>query len=119
VAGKLVHVEIRAKEIERAQEFWNGVFDWGIGPSAMPDMDYRMFSTGEGQGGGLYTDPDSTGELVVYFDTDDIDSTLARVREHGGEPGPKQPIPGNGWFAHCKDSEGNAFSLYQADEEAA
>ena len=27
-----------------------------------------------------------------------------------------QPIPQTGWFARCKDTEGNAFSLFQADE---
>jgi predicted enzyme related to lactoylglutathione lyase len=26
--------------------------------------------------------------------------------------------PGHGWFAACKDSEGNAFHLWQADASA-
>jgi predicted enzyme related to lactoylglutathione lyase len=28
------------------------------------------------------------------------------------------PVPGYGWFAACKDTEGNAFSLWQSDESA-
>ena len=53
---------------------------------------------------------------IVYFETDDIDAELAKVRELGGQAEDKQPIPGVGWFAGCKDPEGNAFSLFQSDE---
>jgi predicted enzyme related to lactoylglutathione lyase len=116
MAGKLVHVEIKATDVDRAQGFWSGVFGWTISPSGMPDMDYRLFQTGEKQGGGLMAgDP---GTLDVYFDTDDIDATVAKVRSGGGESTDKQPIPGIGWFASCKDTEGNAFNLYQSDEGA-
>jgi hypothetical protein len=116
MAGKLVHVEISATDVDRAQGFWSGVFGWEIGASQMPEMDYRMFQTGDDQGGGLLEG--QPGSLTVYFDTDDIDASLAKVSEHGGEAGAKQPIPGIGWFAGCKDSEGNAFSLYQSDSSA-
>ena len=116
MAGKLVHVEIKAKDVDRAQGFWSGVFGWQISPSGMPEMDYRLFQTGEDQGGGLYAgDP---GTLDVYFDTDDIDATIGKVRSSGGEATDKQAIPNIGWFANCKDTEGNAFNLFQSDESA-
>src|SRR5256885_13510572 len=53
---------------------------------------------------------------IVYYGSDDIDGDLAKVREFGGEADEKQPIPGIGWFARCKDSEGNPFSFFQSDE---
>jgi predicted enzyme related to lactoylglutathione lyase len=28
------------------------------------------------------------------------------------------PVPGHGWFAPCRDTEGNRFSLWQQDEGA-
>jgi predicted enzyme related to lactoylglutathione lyase len=28
------------------------------------------------------------------------------------------PIPGVGWLAYCKDTEGNIFGLMQADPKA-
>ena len=71
------------------------------------------------QGGGLYQSDDRSGHLIVYFDTDDIDDSIEKVRGNGGEADEKQPIPGVGWFAGAKDSEGNAFSLFQSDESAA
>ena len=73
----------------------------------------------EEKGGAVYPMPDQAGTgTVVYFDTDDIDSTIGKVRSSGGEATDKQPIPGIGWFANCKDTEGNAFNLYQGDESA-
>ena len=116
MAGKLVHVEIKAADVDRAQGFWSGVFGWEISSAGMPGMDYRLFQTGENQGGGLYEG--APGTLDVYFDTEDIDATIGKVRSGGGESDDKQPIPGIGWFAECKDTEGNAFRLYQADESA-
>jgi predicted enzyme related to lactoylglutathione lyase len=114
--GKLVHFEIRAHESERARSFWGGLFGWQFQDSGMP-MDYQLVRTGEDQGGAVYPD-ENPGALVVYFDTDDIDASLAKARELGGRGEEKQPIPGIGWFARCTDTEGNEFSLFQGDESA-
>jgi predicted enzyme related to lactoylglutathione lyase len=118
MAGKLVHVEINAADADRAQGFWSGVFGWKVGPPMSPEMDYRMFQTAEDQGGAI-VGTDEKGPLRVYFDTEDIDGTIAKVRELGGEAEDKLPVQGHGWFAGCKDTEGNAFSLWQSDESAA
>ncbi|HEY2311826.1 MAG TPA: VOC family protein [Gaiellaceae bacterium] len=117
MAGKIVHVEIDAGNADRAQGFWSGVFGWEVGPPMTPEMDYRMFQTGEDQGGAIVAS-DAPGPLRVYFDTDDIDASLAKVTEHGGQAGDKVPVPGHGWFAPCQDTEGNAFSLWQVDSAA-
>jgi predicted enzyme related to lactoylglutathione lyase len=61
--------------------------------------------------------PDAAGTgTVVYFDTDDIDASIAKVRQGGGSAEEKAPIPHVGWFTRCKDTEGNSFSLFQSDE---
>ena len=118
MAGKLVHVEINAADADRAQGFWSGVFGWEVGAPMSPEMDYRMFRTAEDQGGAI-VGTDEKGPLRVYFDTEDIDGTIAKVRELGGSAEDKLPVQGYGWFAACKDTEGNAFSLWQGDESAA
>jgi len=117
MAGKLVHVEIGAEEADRAQGFWSGVFGWEVGPPMSPEMDYRMFRTGEDQGGAI-SGADKPGNLRVYFDTDDIDATRAKIQELGGQAEDKSPVRGYGWFAGCHDTEGDAFSLWQSDESA-
>ena len=113
--GKLVHFEIPAEDTGRAKDFYGSLFGWKFQTYEGP-VEYNMF---EGEpGGGLY--PRQSGEtgLKVYFDTDDIDATAARVRELGGSAEEKMPVPSMGWFAPCKDPEGNEFSLWQADDSA-
>ena len=116
MAGQLVHFEVQADNPDRAAAFYRNVFGWEFNDVGMPGMEYRMVRTGENQGGGLYKSDDRSGHLTVYFDTDDIDGTIAKIRESGGDADEKQPIPGVGWFASAKDSEGNAFSVFQSDE---
>ena len=117
MAGKVVHVEIGAADADRAQGFWSGVFGWEVGPPMSPEMDYRMFQTAEDSGGAIVGGAEP-GNLTVYLETEDIDGTLAKVQELGGEAGEKTPVPGHGWFAACRDTEGNAFSLWQGGAEA-
>ena len=116
--GKVVHFEVPAEDTARAREFWSHVFGWEFGDSVMPEFEYYMVETGEGQGGAVMP-ADKTGSLIIYFDTDDIEASIGRVRELGGNAAEKQPIPGMGWFTHCEDTEGNAFSLWQRDASAA
>ena len=116
MAGQLVHFEIQAGDIERAAGFYRDVLGFDFQPSGMPGMDYRTVRTGENQGGGLYESDSPKGHLTVYFDTDDIDATVARINELGGKADEKQAIPGVGWYARARDTEGNAISLFQSDE---
>lgn len=119
MAGKLVHFEIPAQDTGRARKFWSGVFGWKFGDSAMPEMEYFMVQTSSDQGGAIYPQQEGERGPIVYFDTDDIDKSIAKAREHGGSADDKQPIPHVGWFARCKDTEGNEFSLFQSDESVA
>ena len=111
---KVVHVEFPAQDTDRAERFWEAVGGWSIEDSGMPGSDYRMFQDGD-QGGAVYPMMGESGP-IVYYGSDDIDADLAKVREHGGEAEDKQPIPHVGWFARCKDTEGNSFSLFQGDD---
>jgi predicted enzyme related to lactoylglutathione lyase len=112
--GKLVHFELPAQDTARARDFWSGLFGWSFNEPGMPGMEYWMVQTGADQGGAIY--PADKAGPIVYFDTDDIDASIAKAREHGGKADDKQPIPGVGWFARCTDTEGNDFSLFQSDE---
>jgi predicted enzyme related to lactoylglutathione lyase len=114
--GKLVHFELPVQDVNRAKDFWGGVFGWSFNDPGMPGMEYWMTRTGDDQGGAIYHSDEGKKGLIVYFDTDEIDASIAKVRELGGTAEDKSPIPHVGWFAHCSDLEGNNFSLFQADE---
>jgi len=113
---RIVHVEFPAKELDRGKKFWESVGGWSMNDAGMQGMQYLMWQEGD-QGGAIFSMEGVSG-TTVYFGSDDIDADLAKVSELGGEAEQKQPIPHIGWFARCKDSEGNDFSLFQSDENA-
>jgi uncharacterized protein len=120
MAGSVVHVELPSTDADRAAGFWNGLFGWGLADSAMEGFDYRMAPIGPEQAVAVFPSPDAAGKgPIVYFSTDDIDGSAAKVRELGGTAEDKQPVPTHGWFANCVDTEGNRFSLWQSDPNAA
>jgi predicted enzyme related to lactoylglutathione lyase len=113
--GQLVHFELPAQDSARAQEFWKSLFGWKFRSYEGP-VEYHMLDGNE-PGGAIYPDDEAGGSgPVVYFGTSDIDASVARVRQLGGSADDKLPIPGIGWFARCRDTEGNQFSLFQSDE---
>jgi predicted enzyme related to lactoylglutathione lyase len=72
----------------------------------------------ETTGGAIYGAEGEKRGTRVYFDVDDINAESARVGELGGEGGDAMPVPSMGWFAICKDTEGNEFGLWQTDPDA-
>jgi predicted enzyme related to lactoylglutathione lyase len=57
---------------------------------------------------------DEDRNMVVYFAVEDIEASLARVRELGGTGGDASPeTPGFGRFVECKDPQGVRFGLHQ------
>jgi predicted enzyme related to lactoylglutathione lyase len=119
MAGEIVHIEFPSEDADRGAAFWHGLFGWSFQDSGMPDMDYRMGQAGGGAGAAVFPSENRSGHPNFYFATDDIEASLAKVRELGGQAGERAPVPGHGWFASCSDSEGNAFHLWQADQSAA
>jgi predicted enzyme related to lactoylglutathione lyase len=117
-AGEVVHVEFPSQDADRAQRFWSGLFGWSFA-AGEPGMDYRMAQVSDSLGAAVYPSEVRVGQPAYYFNTDDIQASIARVRELGGEAEERSPVPGHGWFAACRDSEGNPFHLWQADSSAA
>jgi len=119
VKGTIVHIEIPSGDTTKSMKFWGDLVGWkfqnytGEGSEGTPE--YNMF---EGEpGGAIYPSGEDKG-IKVYFEADNIDSELERIRELGGETEDKMPVPSMGWFAHAKDPDGNEFSVWQSDETA-
>ena len=48
-----------------------------------------------------------------------LDESIASVLANGGSIAvPKMPVPGIGWLAYCKDTEGHIFGMMQSDTKA-
>lgn len=118
MAGQMVHFEIPAGDTAGAKEFWGGLFGWQFQEFPGSPGEYHMTQFSETTGGAIYgADGDARGTRT-YFDVDDINAGSARVSELGGEGGEPMPVPGMGWFAICKDNQGNEFGLWQTDPNA-
>ena len=111
--GNIVHFELNAKDANRAKRFYTSLFGWNYKDSDIPGIEYYIID-GVKPGGAINPMQQDPGP-VVYFDTDDIDVSIGKVRDLGGSSEDKQAIPGQGWFAACVDTEGNKFSLFQND----
>jgi uncharacterized protein len=117
-----VHFEIPAENPERAIAFYQKVFGWTFQKWDGP-MPYWLVSTGPtdqpGINGGLMPRRDPAQPCVNTMDVANVDASLATVTESGGQcVVPKMPIPGIGWLAYCKDTEGHIFGIMQNDPSA-
>jgi uncharacterized protein len=118
MAGTMVHFEIPAGDTAKARAFWGSLFGWEFEAFPGAPTEYLMTRFSETTGGAIYgADGDKRGTRT-YFDVDDINAGRARVSELGGDGGEAMPVPGMGWFAICKDTEGNEFGLWQTDPDA-
>lgn len=112
--GSWCHVEIPTVSRENAKKFYGRVFGWTFQDS--PEMNYTIFSTGEGEiGGGFWNPPPDVPRVITnYITVDDIDAKIAQVQEHGGKVAKAKMSVGNfGSFALIADPDGNIFGLWQ------
>ncbi len=120
--SRIVHFEIPADDPERAIQFYESVFGWRIEKWEGP-IEYWLIMTGPedepGIDGGLARREDPATTIENFIDTKDLDASLKAVAAQGGEiTRPKMAVPGVGWVAYIKDTEGNIIGLMQSDQAA-
>lgn len=79
-----------------------------------------MIMTGEGPGidGGMSKKGEQNMDINT-IDVPNLDKYIQKVDANGATiVAPKMAIPGIGWFAAFKDSEGNTFGMMQEDTNA-
>src|SRR5687768_17572570 len=91
MAGEMVHVEIPAGDTAKAREFWGGLFGWKFEEYPGSPTEYHTTRFSETQGGAIMGAEGDKRGARVYFDVDDINSGVARVKELGGEAGEAMP----------------------------
>jgi len=119
--ARVIHFELPADDFQRAAKFYEDVFGWKIEKWEGP-IEYYLINTGEDEPGidGALTPRESPDiGVVTTVGVEDIDATVAKVTAAGGTLlRPKMAIPGVGWGANLKDSEGNIIGLMQDDPSA-
>ena len=122
-----VHFEIHADQPERAVAFYEKVFGWTSQKWDGPQP-YWLLTTGPdsepGINGGVThrhspaTD-DSVTAYVCTIGVETLDDYVGKAQSNGGTVAmPKMAVPGIGWLAYFKDTEGNLFGMLQPDTNA-
>ena len=126
---RVVHFEIHASDPDRAVKFYTTLFGWEMTKWDGP-VDYWLIRTGpadqRGIDGGLVrrhgADPvemQAVNAYVCTVDVPNLDEYVAKALANGATIAlPKMPIPGVGWLAYVKDTEGNILGMMQADAGA-
>jgi predicted enzyme related to lactoylglutathione lyase len=124
---RVIHFEIHAEDPERAVRFYRELFGWEFSKWDGP-MDYWIIRTGPdgtpGINGGLVRrhgtiDGQAVIAYVCTIDVPSVDMYVQKILQNGGTIAlPKMPIPGVGWLAYGKDTEGNIFGIMQSDAGA-
>ena len=119
---RLVHFEMNVKDVHKAISFYEDVFGWKFQKWDGP-MDYWLIMTGDenepGIDGGLGYAEEGFPKMVNTIDVDDIDDIIKKIEsKHGEIVRPKHAVPGVGWLAYFKDSEGVISGIMQNDPNA-
>jgi predicted enzyme related to lactoylglutathione lyase len=125
MSGRVVHFEIPADDLSRAQDFYRSVFGWNLQSVPDVDVDYTMVSTTPTNDQGMPSEPgsinggmlqrgDPVTKPVITIDVDDIDKSLEIIGTLGGATvSPKHSVMDMGFAAYFTDSEGNLMGLWQ------
>lgn len=120
---KVVHFEIPADNVERAQGFYMKAFGWEM--NSMPDMGYTMIRTvpvddkqmpteAGAINGGMAKREAPLDKPVIVISVKDIEASLRTIESLGGSTiRKKMPVGDMGFAAYFKDSEGNVVGLWQ------
>jgi len=114
-------VEIHVTDVERAADFYHGLFGWSILAKDMAGgSDVWIFDTGGTprtenlSRGGLWLRPTSEQlGVVVYILVDDIDATLQRASARGGHVVVPRTPQGSSFRACFSDPDGNVLGLWE------
>jgi predicted enzyme related to lactoylglutathione lyase len=120
-ASSIVWFEIPADDPERAKKFYGSLFGWKI--EKFPGVsDYWHVDTGSDdrtRDGGLMVRKHPDQPITNYIAVSSVDESAAKVKKLGGTIcKPKTAVPQMGYFAICRDTEGNEFALWEANEGA-
>ena len=116
---RVSHFELPADDPEKLVKFYENVFGWTVRKWDGP-LDYWLVMTGpedqEGIDGGIARRGKGEAGVINSIDVPDVDKFIAKIEGAGGTViVPKRAIPGVGYLAYCKDTEGNTFCIMQED----
>lgn len=120
--GRVSHFEITADDPERAAAFYRKAFGWEINDWGGP-FKYLLATTGPkdqvGIDGAIMDRSDTKQAVINTISVDTWEAGAKAVSDAGGTVlQEKTAVPGQGFFAYCRDTEGNVFGIFEANAAA-
>ncbi len=121
-AGRVCWCELQTRGARKAADFYAELFGWKLG--GKDGGDYIQFFHEDSPLGGFFELNGKTGlegvppNWMVFFATDDVDQSSARVKELGGRVHmPPMDLPDVGRFAVVSDPQGATFTLFRLNPD--
>lgn len=120
---KVIHFEIPADNVVRAQDFYKNIFGWKI--VEVPGMDYYFVTTVEADqnmvpkepgaiNGGMLKRSVSNEQPIIVIQVPSIEEYLKKISNNGGKVVlPKMAVGSFGFYARVTDTEGNVIGLWE------
>src|SRR5262249_32365372 len=97
------------------QQFYKDLFGWDFQDMEGP-TEYHMTRISDSSGAAVFPgDPDA---IRVYFDVDDINAGVSKLRQPRGEADDPQPVPTMAWLATGKETDGTQIGPGQTARSA-
>ena len=113
--GRVSWHELLAADWEKAFPFYSEIFGWQEVDVEISETEtYQSFSAGGLTIGGMFTKRpvEPVPFWLFYFNVEDIDAAVERVKAGGGQASEElHELPGGRWIARCADPQGALFAL--------
>jgi predicted enzyme related to lactoylglutathione lyase len=109
MGNKIVHIDFIGSNRKELAEWYTGLFAWDL--TNYDEMDYSIFASAEGMGGGFMTDEEKKSGVLPYISVSDIQGKIDEIVAKGGTE--KVPVTAMEMvtFAICTDPFGNDIGL--------
>ena len=120
---KVVHFEIPADDVKRAEEFYKDCFGWKI--NSVPEMKYTIVHTVEVDekympkevgaiNGGMLKRTKPVDRVVITISVESIEKSFEKIKANGGKiVGEKRQVADMGYSAYFEDTEGNIIGIWE------
>ncbi len=122
---KVVHFEIPAEDMARAEKFYKENFDWNITKVPMAGGEYFLVNTVDTDekgmpkspgaiNGGLMKREGTAQTPVIVIKVASLDQALGKIKKSGGKVVmDKMNVGDMGLYARITDTEGNIIGVWQ------
>lgn len=115
--GAMLWNELMTPEPEKAMDFFNKLLGWEFKQDG--DRDYWMIINNGRMNGGIFKLGDDLANVpphwIPYYNVADLDTSIEKVKAHGGAVHMTGEADGVGRFAVIADPQGAALYLMQAE----